>query len=149
MPNGVSERWQVADLTVDVGAQTVLRGGKPLAVPNLSFRFLEALIRAAPKVVSIDELMAGPWSGVFVNDETVTKRAKLLRDSLGDDPKHPRYFTARRGLGYQMVAVPQAITSSQAVPAAASGVRHWKLAVAALLGCVDKVWQPFADRGEV
>jgi TolB-like protein/DNA-binding winged helix-turn-helix (wHTH) protein/tetratricopeptide (TPR) repeat protein len=135
MPDGIHERWQVADLTIDVGAQTVLRDGEPLPVPNLSFRFLEELIRAAPNIVSIDELMARAWAGVFVNDETVIKRAKLLRDSLGDDPRNPRYFTARRGLGYQMVAVPQPIAPSQVVPATAatSGVRHWKLAAAALL----------------
>jgi TolB-like protein/DNA-binding winged helix-turn-helix (wHTH) protein/tetratricopeptide (TPR) repeat protein len=135
MPDGTHERWQVADLTIDVGAQTVFRGDELLPVPNLSFRFLEALIRGAPNIVSIDELMAGAWAGVFVNDETVIKRAKLLRDSLGDDPRHPRYFTARRGLGYQMVAVPQPIAASQGVlaTAAPAGARHWKLAAASLL----------------
>ena len=135
MREGTHERWQVADLTIDVGVQTVLRDGKLLPVPNLSFRFLEALIRGAPNIVSIDELMAGAWAGVFVNDETVIKRAKLLRDSLGDDSRNPRYFTARRGLGYQMVAVPHPIAASQTVPASAatSGVQHWKLAAAALL----------------
>ncbi|HKX77268.1 MAG TPA: winged helix-turn-helix domain-containing protein [Novosphingobium sp.] len=135
MPDGNHERWQVADLTIDVGAQTVFRDGEPLAVPNLSFRFLETLIRAAPNVVSIDELMTGAWAGVFVNDETVIKRAKLLRDSLGDDSGHPQYFIARRGLGYQMVAVPQPIAASRAVTAipSAVGLRRWKLAAAALL----------------
>lgn len=134
MPDRAHERWQVADLTIDVGAQTVLRHGEPLAVPNLSFRFLEALIRAAPNVVSVDALMEGVWAGVFVNDETVIKRAKLLRDSLGEDPGHPRYFTARRGLGYQLVAVPQPIAASKpSATSVANGVRVWKLAAAALL----------------
>ena len=51
------------------------------------------------------------WAGIFVNSETVTQRAKLLRDALGDDPKCPRYFTVRRGSGYQLVPKPARLSS--------------------------------------
>ena len=97
------ERWLVDDLTVDVGCQSVTRAGTPIALPQLSFKFLLALVRSSPNVLSIDALMDEVWAGIFVNSETVTQRAKLLRDALGDDPKAPRYFTARRGSGYQLV----------------------------------------------
>ncbi len=103
MSEGKGERWLVGDLTIDVGAQTVTRGDDVIALPQLSFAFLLTLVRAAPNVLSIDNLMELVWPGIFVNSETVTQRAKLLRDALGDNAKDPRYFTVRRGVGYQLV----------------------------------------------
>jgi TolB-like protein/DNA-binding winged helix-turn-helix (wHTH) protein/tetratricopeptide (TPR) repeat protein len=106
MLKSVDERWQVADLTIDTGGQTVRRDGVPIHLPQLSFRFLLALVRAAPRLLSTDDLMEQVWVGVFVNGETVTQRAKLLRDALSDNPRSPRYFKVRRGAGYQLVPVP-------------------------------------------
>jgi len=103
MPNIDSERWQVADLTIDVSGQTVRRGRGLIILPPLSFKFLLALVRSAPRLMSTDDLMERVWVGVFVNAETITQRAKLLRDALGDDPKAPRYFAVRRGAGYQLI----------------------------------------------
>lgn len=100
------ERWRLGDLTVDVGTQTIVRHDQTIVLPRLSFQFLLELIRAAPNVVSIDALIDRVWDGVFVNGETVTQRAKLLRDALGDDPREPRYFAARRGIGYQLLSTP-------------------------------------------
>src|SRR5262245_23954407 len=81
------ERWRVGDLTIDVGAQTVHRGRSPVVLPQLSFQFLLALVRAAPRPMSAEDLLDQVWAGVFVNTETVTQRAKLLRDALGDNPR--------------------------------------------------------------
>jgi DNA-binding winged helix-turn-helix (wHTH) protein len=97
-----NERWQVGDLTIDVGGQTVCRDGSPIILPQLSFKFLLTLVRWAPRLMSTDDLMEQVWAGVFVNAETVTQRAKLLRDALGDNPKEPHYFSVRRGAGYQL-----------------------------------------------
>jgi len=102
-----AERWKAGDLTIDVGAQRVLVADEPIVLPKLSFNFLLALVRAAPRVLTIDELMDVVWPGIFVNAETVTQRAKLLRDALKDDPRSPRYIGVSRGRGYQLI--PEAI----------------------------------------
>jgi TolB-like protein/Tfp pilus assembly protein PilF len=73
-------------------------------LPNLSFRLLLALIRAAPNVLGNDLLMAQVWPGLVVSPETVNKRVNLLRDALGDDPQVPRYIAGVRGRGYRLVA---------------------------------------------
>ena len=78
----VAAVYQVADLTVDTRRVTVLRAGQPVAVTGLSFDLLVALIEAAPRVVSQDELMDRVWSGLVVGPETVSQRIKLLRDAL-------------------------------------------------------------------
>jgi len=112
MPETETERWQVSDLLVDVGGQFVTRGAQAIPLPQLSFKFLLALIRGAPNVLSVDDLMDQVWTGIYVNGETVKQRAKLLRDALGDDPKTPRYFSVRRGVGYQLLSQPVRIDPS-------------------------------------
>jgi TolB-like protein/DNA-binding winged helix-turn-helix (wHTH) protein/Flp pilus assembly protein TadD len=95
--------YQVDDLVVDTGRMTVARSGVNLALAKLSFDLLVALIEAAPRVVSPDELMDRVWPGLVVSPETVSQRIKLLRDSLGDDSKSPRYVAGVRGRGYRLL----------------------------------------------
>lgn len=96
--------YRVGDLVVDTGRATVTRDGQAVALPKLTFDLLLALIEAAPRVVSHDELMHRVWPGLVVGLETVSQRVKLLRDSLDDDPKSPRYVLGVRGRGYRLLA---------------------------------------------
>jgi DNA-binding winged helix-turn-helix (wHTH) protein len=82
--------WRAGDLELDLGLHRVGRAGEPVELPGLTFDLLLALIHGAPNFVSNEELMTRVWKGVVVSPETVTQRVKLLRDALGDDPKHPR-----------------------------------------------------------
>jgi TolB-like protein/DNA-binding winged helix-turn-helix (wHTH) protein len=111
-----SELFIAGDLHVDVGQQRVTRAGIEIALPNLSFQLLLALIRAAPNVLSNDLLMARVWPGLIVSPETVAKRVNLLREALGDSAQEPRYIAGVRSRGYRLVA---AVSSSvrQAPPA--------------------------------
>ena len=110
--------YRVDDLVVDAGRITVSRADRELALPKLSFDLLIALIEAAPRVVSPDELMDRVWSGLVVGPETVSQRIKLLRDSLGDDPKTPRYVAGVRGRGYRLL--PEVVRIDPAGQAAAT-----------------------------
>lgn len=99
-----TERYRVRDLVVDVGAGLVKRGDQPLALPPLSFELLVALIRRAPQTVRRHELMEMVWPNEFVNDDTLSQRAWLLREALGDLEDEPRYIGSVRGWGYKLVA---------------------------------------------
>ncbi len=97
-------KYRVGDLSIDTGPQVVSRDAVPIALPKLSYELLLVLARAAPNLVSLDELMRLVWPGVVVSPETVSQRIKLLRDALDDDPRNPRYIAGLRGRGYQMIA---------------------------------------------
>jgi TolB-like protein/DNA-binding winged helix-turn-helix (wHTH) protein/Tfp pilus assembly protein PilF len=103
-PDSGSGIYRVADLRVDIGQQRLTRAGVEIPLPNLSFQLLVALIRAAPNLLSHDQLMASVWPGLIVSPETVSKRVNLLRDALGDDAQEPRYIAGVRSRGYQLVA---------------------------------------------
>jgi TolB-like protein/Flp pilus assembly protein TadD/DNA-binding winged helix-turn-helix (wHTH) protein len=96
--------FRVGDLLLDIGRQQVTRDGAELPLSQLSFGLLVALVRAAPNVVTFDQLMERVWPGLVVSQETVSQRVKLVRDALGDDSQAPRYIGGVRGRGYRMVA---------------------------------------------
>jgi DNA-binding winged helix-turn-helix (wHTH) protein/TolB-like protein/Tfp pilus assembly protein PilF len=99
-----SQRYQLLDLELDVGRQTVTRDGVALHVPKLSFDLLLALTRAAPNVLSVRELMEQVWPRQVVGVETVSQRVKLLRNALGDSANQPRYLVGERRRGYRILA---------------------------------------------
>lgn len=98
------ERYCIADLVLDTGLLQVERDGEPIDLPQLSFDLLLELARAAPNVVTTDELMNRVWRGIVVNPGTVAKRIELVREALGDDHHSPRYISLVRGRGYRLVA---------------------------------------------
>jgi DNA-binding winged helix-turn-helix (wHTH) protein len=97
------ERYRVADLRIDVGAMRVRQGGRELRLPPLSFELLLLLTRRAPDVVTRDECLDIIWRDVVVGPETLKQRVKLLRESLSDDSRLPRYIETVRGRGYRLV----------------------------------------------
>ena len=110
--------YRVGDLLVDLGRGQVTRGGDDVPLPNLSFRLFVALLRAAPDLVTQDELMRQVWPGLVVTPETVSQRVKLLRQSLNDDPRQPRYVAGMRGRGYRVVAPVEIVTAVAPLPSA-------------------------------
>ncbi len=104
-----SEVFLVGDLRVEVGQQRLTRAGIEIALPNLSFELLLALIRVTPNFLSNDLLMARVWPGQIVSPETVAKRVNLLRVALGDNAQEPRYIAGVRGRGYRLVAARSAV----------------------------------------
>lgn len=103
--------FRVGDLTIDLGTRQVSRAGQALPLPRLSFELLLALIRRAPNVLTVDELMAEVWAGRVVNEETVAKRVELVREALGDDSRQSRYIALVRGHGYRLTAPVEATGS--------------------------------------
>jgi TolB-like protein/DNA-binding winged helix-turn-helix (wHTH) protein/Tfp pilus assembly protein PilF len=95
--------YQVADLRIDVGRRSVMRGDVDIQLPKLSFDLLLTLVQAAPNVVTTEDFMEQVWPDLVVGSETVVQRVKLLRDALGDDPRNPTYLAGVRGFGYRLI----------------------------------------------
>ena len=115
---GDREIFRIDDLIVDVGLQSVRRENTDISLPNLSFKLLLALARAAPNFLSNEALMERVWPGLVVNSETVSKRVALLREALGDDSREPRYIAGLRSRGYRLMVpvVPQTRTETAPGP---------------------------------
>src|ERR1700746_3349185 len=108
--------YQVDDLVIDLAPRRVRRAGTVIPLKALSFDLLVALVRAAPNLMSFDQLSERVWPGLVVTPETIVQRVKLLRDALDDDPHAPRYIEGVRGRGYRMVAEVRPLTERQSTP---------------------------------
>jgi TolB-like protein/DNA-binding winged helix-turn-helix (wHTH) protein/Tfp pilus assembly protein PilF len=108
--------YQVDDLIIDLAPRRVRRAGTIIRVQALSFDLLVTLVRAAPDLVSFEQLSERVWPGLVVTPETIVQRVKLLRSALGDDPHAPRYIEGVRGRGYRMLAEVRPLTERQGTP---------------------------------
>ncbi len=96
------QQFAIDDLTLDSGKRKLFRNQQLIQLPKLSFDLFLALIRAAPNVVSTDDLVNEVWGDVVVNDETVTQRVKMLRDALAQDDDKQHYVETVRSIGYRL-----------------------------------------------
>jgi DNA-binding winged helix-turn-helix (wHTH) protein/tetratricopeptide (TPR) repeat protein len=124
--------YRLLDLTIDVERQRVARDGVPLDVQGLSFRLLACLLRHGVDVADFDTLIAEVWAPAVVNEETVTQRVKLLRQSLGDDGRSPRYIRSVRGRGYQLCEMPKVDENVHPTTSTVAS-RRWMIPAIAML----------------
>ncbi len=129
MPHHEPAGFRVGDLSIDLGTRQVSRDGRVLPLPKLSFDLLVALARGAPYVLSAGDLMEAVWTGRVVNEETVAKRVELVRESLGDDSRSPRYITLVRGHGYRLAVEVASLRHVPPPRSAASPAPRHSLAV--------------------
>ncbi|MEE4208574.1 MAG: winged helix-turn-helix domain-containing protein [Parvularcula sp.] len=127
-------RYILDDLTLDAEMRRVRRAGEESRLPDLSFSLLEALLKAAPQALSPDDLAREVWQLEHVSADTVAQRVTLLRKSLSDDPKEPRYVRTVRGAGYAAAGpVATETTEHQTVPTQSRPKRLLWPAVAAAM----------------
>ena len=124
----MSERYQVGDFALDVDLRLLSRGGEIVPLPPKTFELFLELVRRAPGVLRRQELIDGVWPDEIVNDEALTQRVMLLRRTLGDDPRAPRYIASVPRWGYRLVAPVRRINTAE--PPSAPGVPRF----VALLG---------------
>jgi DNA-binding response OmpR family regulator len=78
-PAGRATLYRVGDLLIDVGRERVTRNDREIPLAKLTFDLLAALVRAAPDLVSLEDLMQRVWPGLVVGVETVSQRVMKLR----------------------------------------------------------------------
>ena len=58
--------YQIDDLIIDLASQRVRRAGTVIPLQALSFDLLVTLVRAAPNLVSFEQLTERVWPGLVV-----------------------------------------------------------------------------------
>ena len=95
-----------ADLTVDLTARTVTRGGAPLALTKIEFALLELLLRNAKQVLSYDVILDRVWGyGEAPASNALQVFVGFLRRKL-EENGHRRLVHNVRGIGYVLRADP-------------------------------------------
>ena len=94
----------VGDLWVDIETHVATLGDQPLVLTPVEFDLLLALVRAAGRVRTREQLLLDVADRDFeAFDRAIDVHISALRRKLGDDPRAPRYIETVRGAGYRML----------------------------------------------
>ena len=90
-------------LVVDTARRVAVVRGKEVALSATEYRLLETLARHAGRVLTHDQILEHVWGHAYAGETGYVKTyIGLLRNKIEDDPKHPKWIHARRGLGYYL-----------------------------------------------
>ena len=92
----------IGDLTIDVNAHTVTRGGLPLALTPLEFDLLVCLAKKPGQVFTREVLLQEVWGYRHAADtRLVNVHVQRLRAKIEYDPDQPEVVLTVRGVGYK------------------------------------------------
>jgi DNA-binding response OmpR family regulator len=90
---------------MDEATRTAALADRPLTLTALEFDLLLALVRAAGRVLSREQLLLEVADRDFeVFDRAIDVHVSTLRKKLGDEARAPRFIETVRGVGYRMCA---------------------------------------------
>lgn len=95
------QRLQVADLVFDTASFALSRGDRAIELPPIPLRILEMLMRAAPRVLSRQEIERGVWGDAPPDSDALRAHMHVLRSAI-DKPFEKPLLRTLRGVGYQI-----------------------------------------------
>lgn len=104
-PAPTPERLSVGDVELDKGARVVRKAGELIEMTTVEFDLLEALLRAAGRVVTREELVTQVLGRRFVPfDRSVDMHVSNLRKKLGHRIGAIERIRSVRGVGYLYIS---------------------------------------------
>lgn len=97
-------RFIMGDLQVHPDRLCVVREGQDIPLEPRAMEVLVILAEKAGKAMSSSQLQISVWKTEVFGDNAVSKTLSVLRKSLGDDTRSPRYIESLKGRGYRLIA---------------------------------------------
>lgn len=89
---------------MDPGARLATLDALPLTLTKVEFDLLFALLDAAGRVLSREQLLLAAAERDFeAFDRSIDVHVSSLRKKLGDDARTPRFIETIRGIGYRLI----------------------------------------------
>jgi DNA-binding winged helix-turn-helix (wHTH) protein/TolB-like protein len=96
--------FRVGDWLIHPSLNRMSRGAD---TASLQPRFMDLLVYLAQRpgeVVSKEEILDAVWAKEFVSEGTLTHAVAVIRQTLGDDVRNPRYIETIPTRGYRVIA---------------------------------------------
>ena len=84
--------YRFSDHTLSPARRTLVRDGRELPLIPRYFDLLVLLIERRNEAVSRNEILDAVWSDVVVTDGALSQAVRILRRTLGDDPRDPTFI---------------------------------------------------------
>jgi len=90
------------DVTVDLSAHLVTRGGEPVRLTPTEWRLLEVLLRNHDRLVTRETLLTEVWGPQYTTDTGYLRLyIAQLRKKLEAEPSSPVHLLTEAGMGYR------------------------------------------------
>ena len=96
-------RYRFSGHTLSPARRTLVREGRELPLMPRCFDLLVLLVERRNEAVSRQELLDAVWSDVVVTDGALSQAVRILRRTLGDDPRAPTFIRTVQRHGYRFV----------------------------------------------
>jgi two-component system KDP operon response regulator KdpE len=102
--SGGDVRFSSGDLSIDLPAHTVTRGGTPVKLTPREFDLLAILLRNAGRVMTHRQILTSVWGPAHTHDlQYLRVFIGQLRQKLGRGPDLPDLIQTEPGIGYRIV----------------------------------------------
>jgi DNA-binding winged helix-turn-helix (wHTH) protein len=102
-PQPVRRQYRFGPFILSPARRTLSRDGQELPLIPRYFALLLLLVERRPDAVHRREIFETVWSDVIVSDSALTQAIRILRRTLGDDPREPIYIRTVSRHGYRFV----------------------------------------------
>jgi DNA-binding winged helix-turn-helix (wHTH) protein len=96
-------RYRFAEFTLSPSTRVLSRGGVELPLIPRYFDLLILLVSRRNEAIHRREILDVVWSDVVVTDGALSQAVRILRRTLGDDPREPVYIRTVQRHGYRFV----------------------------------------------
>jgi TolB-like protein/DNA-binding winged helix-turn-helix (wHTH) protein/Tfp pilus assembly protein PilF len=130
-------RFLVGDWTADRQTLTISRGNIVRALEPRAFAVLCYLAERPKQLIAVDELLDELWAGTVVTPNAATRIIALLRKSLDDEAKQPRYIQTVARSGYRLIA---SVSPEKAAPSRRGLLQYGAVAAGLVFTVAVAVW---------
>ena len=96
-------RYRFAGHTLSPARRTLIRAGRELPLIPRCFDLLVLLVERRNEAVSRHDILDAVWRDVVVTDGALSQAVRILRRTLGDDPREPSFIRTVPRHGYRFV----------------------------------------------
>ncbi|MYH31476.1 MAG: transcriptional regulator [Acidobacteria bacterium] len=96
-------RYRFSGHVLSPARRTLVRDGRELPLMPRCFDLLVLLVERRNEAVSRGEILDMVWSDVVVTDGALSQAVRILRRTLGDDPREPTFIRTVQRHGYRFV----------------------------------------------
>jgi DNA-binding winged helix-turn-helix (wHTH) protein len=96
-------RYRFSGHILSPARRTLVREGRELPLMPRCFDLLVLLVERRNEALSRSEILDAVWSDVVVTDGALSQAIRIIRRTLGDDPRAPTYIRTVQRHGYRFV----------------------------------------------
>jgi TolB-like protein/DNA-binding winged helix-turn-helix (wHTH) protein/Tfp pilus assembly protein PilF len=104
MTKRVKHFYEFGPFRLDLGEQTLLCEGRPVALRPKVFDILRVLVENHGHLVDKEELMRSVWTEQFVEEGNLNKNVSMLRQALGEGQNGHTFIETVPKRGYRFIA---------------------------------------------